>query len=63
MLWDPSRLFPPVRTCVFSHSVTGVTFLGDPNTGSGFPRGTMIYANQALPQQVIKIRILIKHPS
>ncbi|XP_063396384.1 probable E3 ubiquitin-protein ligase HECTD4 [Mytilus trossulus] len=51
MLWDPNRIFPPVRTCVFSHSMTGVTFLGDPNTGSGLPRGTIVYANQSLPQQ------------
>lgn len=59
MLWDPNRIFPPVRTCVFSHSMTGVTFLGDPNTGSGLPRGTIVYANQSLPQQVSTIYINI----
>ncbi|KAK3084084.1 hypothetical protein FSP39_007865 [Pinctada imbricata] len=51
MLLDATRAFPPSRACVFSSGMTGVTFLGDPSTGSGLPRGTMIYANQAIPQQ------------
>ncbi|KAJ8312853.1 hypothetical protein KUTeg_010226 [Tegillarca granosa] len=49
--WDANRSFPPVRSCIFSSGLTGVTFLGDPNTGSGLPRGTMIYANQPIPHQ------------
>lgn len=49
---DANRSFPPVRASVFSQAMTGVTFLGDPSTGSGLPRGTMIYANQPIPQQV-----------
>ncbi|XP_062596095.1 probable E3 ubiquitin-protein ligase HECTD4 [Saccostrea cucullata] len=40
-----------VRAFVFSQNMTGVTFLGDPSTGSGLPWGTMIYANQSVPQQ------------
>ncbi|XP_062590799.1 probable E3 ubiquitin-protein ligase HECTD4 isoform X2 [Saccostrea cucullata] len=51
MLLDANRSFPPVRASVFSQGMTGVTFLGDPSTGSGLPRGTMIYANQPVPQQ------------
>lgn len=52
MMLDANRSFPPVRASVFSQAMTGVTFLGDPSTGSGLPRGTMIYANQPIPQQV-----------
>ncbi|XP_055995500.1 probable E3 ubiquitin-protein ligase HECTD4 isoform X2 [Ostrea edulis] len=51
MVLDANRSFPPVRASVFSQAMTGVTFLGDPSTGSGLPRGTMIYANQPIPQQ------------
>ena len=50
--WDSARSFPPVRCCLFSHGMTGITFLGDPSAGSGMPRGTIIYATQAVPQQV-----------
>ena len=50
--WDPSRVFPPVRACLFSHGLTGITFLGDPSAGSGLPRGTMVYATQPIPNQV-----------
>ena len=52
ILWDTARAFPPVRACLFSHAMTGVTFLGDPSAGSGYPRGTVVYATQAIPQQV-----------
>ena len=52
MIWDFSRAFPPVRACLFSHGLTGVTFLGDPSAGSGLPRGTMVYANMPIPFQV-----------
>ena len=51
-MWDTGRVFPPVRSCLFSHSMTGITFLGNPSAGSGLPRGTMVYANQAVPYQV-----------
>ncbi|XP_077866440.1 putative E3 ubiquitin-protein ligase HECTD4 [Saccoglossus kowalevskii] len=49
--WDPSRTFPPVRACLFSHALSGMTFLGDPSAGSGLPRGTMAYATQSIPSQ------------
>ncbi|XP_014675681.1 PREDICTED: LOW QUALITY PROTEIN: probable E3 ubiquitin-protein ligase HECTD4 [Priapulus caudatus] len=49
--WDTARIFPPVRACLFSHSLTGVTFLGEPGTASGLPRGTLVYANQPIPPQ------------
>ena len=52
--WDSARSFPPVRCCLFSHGMTGITFLGDPSAGSGMPRGTIVYATQAVPQQVRK---------
>ena len=52
--WDSARSFPPVRCCLFSHGITGITFLGDPSAGSGMPRGTIVYATQAVPQQVRK---------
>jgi hypothetical protein len=52
MTWDTSRNFPPVRACLFSHNLTGVTFLGDPSAGSGLPRGTLVYANIPIPLQV-----------
>ncbi|XP_053376532.1 probable E3 ubiquitin-protein ligase HECTD4 [Mercenaria mercenaria] len=51
MTWDTSRNFPPVRACLFSHNLNGVTFLGDPSAGSGMPRGTMVYANIPIPLQ------------
>jgi hypothetical protein len=50
--WDTSRSFPPVRSCLFSHGLTVVTFLGDPSAGSGLPRGTLVYASQPIPSQV-----------
>ncbi|XP_077996372.1 putative E3 ubiquitin-protein ligase HECTD4 [Glandiceps talaboti] len=49
--WEPSRTFPPVRACLYSHGLTGITFLGDPSAGSGLPRGTMCYATQSIPSQ------------
>ena len=52
MIWNTSRAFPPVRACLFSHGLTGITFLGDPSAGSGLPRGTMVYANMPIPFQV-----------
>ncbi|OWF52164.1 E3 ubiquitin-protein ligase HECTD4 [Mizuhopecten yessoensis] len=51
MMWDAVRTYPPVRACVFSSGMTGITFLGDPNTGSGLPRGTLLYANLPIPLQ------------
>lgn len=51
MLWDVQRQFPPARACLFSHGMTGVTFMGDPSAGVGLPRGTMIYANQPIPRE------------
>ncbi len=53
--WDSSRVFPPVRCSLFSHGMTGVTFLGDPSAGSGLPRGTIVYTTQPLPAQVFLI--------
>ena len=55
--WDTKRTFPPLRSCLFSHSVTAVTFLGDPSVGSGLPRGTIVYSTQAIPNQVFYIQI------
>ena len=52
MVWDTTRPFPTIRACILSSGMTGVTFLGDPNTGIGFPRGVLLYANQPIPQQV-----------
>lgn len=52
IVWDASRSFPPVRSCFFSHGMTGITFLGDPSVGTGLPRGTMVYAAQPIPSQV-----------
>ncbi|XP_022104608.1 probable E3 ubiquitin-protein ligase HECTD4 isoform X2 [Acanthaster planci] len=49
--WNPSRSFPPPRACMFSHNQTAVTFLGDANAGSGYPRGVMCYATQPVPSQ------------
>lgn len=51
IVWDASRSFPPVRSCFFSHGMTGITFLGDPSVGTGLPRGTMVYAAQPIPSQ------------
>lgn len=50
--WSPSRVFPPVRACMFSSHLTSVTFLADPSAGGGLPRGTFIYATSPLPVQV-----------
>jgi len=61
MVWDAIRMYPPVRACAFFSGMTGVTFLGDPNTGSGLPRGTLLYSNQAIPQQVSVIYGLYSH--
>lgn len=52
MTWCPSRVFPPVRACVFSSRLTSVTFLADPSAGGGLPRGTFIYATSPVPVQV-----------
>uniref|UniRef100_A0A8D3DKM7 HECT domain-containing protein n=1 Tax=Scophthalmus maximus TaxID=52904 RepID=A0A8D3DKM7_SCOMX len=49
--WCPSRVFPPVRACMFSSRLTSVTFLADPSAGGGLPRGTFIYATSAVPIQ------------
>nr|XP_019589541.1 PREDICTED: probable E3 ubiquitin-protein ligase HECTD4 isoform X6 [Rhinolophus sinicus] len=49
--WNPSRVFPPVRACMFSSHLTSVTFLADPSAGGGLPRGTFIYATSPLPVQ------------
>ncbi|XP_061026203.1 probable E3 ubiquitin-protein ligase HECTD4 isoform X7 [Eubalaena glacialis] len=49
--WSPSRVFPPVRACMFSSHLTSVTFLADPSAGGGLPRGTFIYATSPLPIQ------------
>uniref|UniRef100_A0A8C0AKX3 HECT domain E3 ubiquitin protein ligase 4 n=1 Tax=Bos mutus grunniens TaxID=30521 RepID=A0A8C0AKX3_BOSMU len=49
--WSPSRVFPPVRACMFSSHLTSVTFLADPSAGGGLPRGTFIYATSPLPVQ------------
>ena len=50
--WDTRRAYPPVRACLFSHHMTGITFLSDPSAGSGLPRGTIVYASQPIPAQV-----------
>lgn len=50
--WCPSRVFPPVRACMFSSRLTSVTFLADPSAGGGLPRGTFIYATSPIPIQV-----------
>lgn len=50
--WSPSRVFPPVRACMFSSHLAAVTFLADPSAGGGLPRGTFIYATSAVPVQV-----------
>lgn len=50
--WCPSRVFPPVRACMFSSHLTAVTFLADPSAGGGLPRGTFIYATSPVPVQV-----------
>lgn len=50
--WCPSRVFPPVRACMFSSRLTSVTFLADPSAGGGLPRGTFIYSTCAVPIQV-----------
>uniref|UniRef100_A0A8C1PPD2 HECT domain E3 ubiquitin protein ligase 4 n=1 Tax=Cyprinus carpio TaxID=7962 RepID=A0A8C1PPD2_CYPCA len=47
--WCPSRVFPPVRACMFSSHLTSVTFLADPSAGGGLPRGTFIYATSPVP--------------
>ncbi|XP_051557544.1 probable E3 ubiquitin-protein ligase HECTD4 [Myxocyprinus asiaticus] len=49
--WCPSRVFPPVRACMFSSHLTSVTFLADPSAGGGLPRGTFIYATSPVPVQ------------
>ncbi|XP_060106352.1 probable E3 ubiquitin-protein ligase HECTD4 isoform X1 [Heteronotia binoei] len=49
--WSPSRVFPPVRACMFSSHLTAVTFLADPSAGGGLPRGTFIYATSCVPVQ------------
>ncbi|KAG9487790.1 hypothetical protein GDO78_007527 [Eleutherodactylus coqui] len=49
--WCPSRVFPPVRACMFSSHLTAVTFLADPSAGGGLPRGTFIYATSPVPIQ------------
>ncbi|XP_062445742.1 probable E3 ubiquitin-protein ligase HECTD4 isoform X1 [Rhea pennata] len=49
--WSPSRVFPPVRACMFSSYLTAVTFLADPSAGGGLPRGTFIYATSPVPVQ------------
>ncbi|XP_054852988.1 probable E3 ubiquitin-protein ligase HECTD4 isoform X3 [Eublepharis macularius] len=49
--WSPSRVFPPVRACMFSSHLTAVTFLADPSAGGGLPRGTFIYATSSVPVQ------------
>uniref|UniRef100_A0A8C7DPU3 HECT domain E3 ubiquitin protein ligase 4 n=1 Tax=Oncorhynchus kisutch TaxID=8019 RepID=A0A8C7DPU3_ONCKI len=49
--WSPTRVFPPVRACMFSSRLTSVTFLADPSAGGGLPRGTFIYATSPVPVQ------------
>ncbi|XP_066272380.1 LOW QUALITY PROTEIN: probable E3 ubiquitin-protein ligase HECTD4 [Branchiostoma lanceolatum] len=49
--WCTSRVFPPPRSCLFSHGLSGVAFLGDPSAGSGLPRGTFLYATAPVPSQ------------
>ncbi|TSW08319.1 putative E3 ubiquitin-protein ligase HECTD4 [Bagarius yarrelli] len=49
--WCPSRVFPPVRACMFSSHLTSVTFLADPSAGVGLPRGTFIYTTSPVPIQ------------
>lgn len=37
--WSPSRVFPPVRACMFSSHLTSVTFLADPSAGGRSAQG------------------------
>ncbi|PFX24720.1 putative E3 ubiquitin-protein ligase HECTD4 [Stylophora pistillata] len=48
---DGSRVFPPVRGCVFTEGHTCVHFMADPTAGFGLPRGTFVYASSPLPQK------------
>ncbi|GAB6029828.1 putative E3 ubiquitin-protein ligase HTD4 [Chamberlinius hualienensis] len=50
--WNTTRGFPPVRASLFSHGLTGITYLGEPGSSpQGMPRGTFIYASQGIPLQ------------
>ena len=62
-MWDVTRPFPPVRACLFSQSLTVITFLGDPSAGSGLPRGTMVFANQPIPKEVSFATVTATTPS
>ena len=52
MVWDPSRTFPPLKSVLFSHNMSGITFYDDPGSNSGLPRGILAYANQMIPAHV-----------
>lgn len=50
--WNISKLFPPVRSCLFTNGDCAITFLGDPSASSGLPRGTIVYASKPVQSLV-----------
>ncbi|XP_040578210.1 probable E3 ubiquitin-protein ligase HECTD4 [Lepeophtheirus salmonis] len=43
--WNPLISFPPISSTIFSYSMTGVAYHGDPIHSTTLPRGVFIYAN------------------
>ena len=50
MIWDPSKVFPPLKSVLFSHNMLGITYYDDPGNNTGHPRGILVYSNQMIPQ-------------
>ena len=47
--WNTMQLFPPIKNIIFMHNTTGISYLGQPVTSIGLPRGIFVQSVQAMP--------------
>lgn len=46
--WDQSQSYPPLKSILFTREGAAITYLGEPTTSSGLPRGEFVYATSPL---------------
>ena len=46
--WNTHQTFPPLKSVVFTHTLTGVTYQGSPVTSIGLPKGVLLQAVHGL---------------
>jgi len=56
--WDQSQSFPPLKSILFTRDGTAITYLGEPSTTSGLPRGEFLYATSPLTPENNQVIIL-----